>query len=362
MKRVLLTAAVVATTFGVCANSAGASTVPRPNTKHLYSAGVPSAVHALTPGAVPRAAHSASARAAAKNTVRRSDGRVVALLPRRAYSYNHRNVTVAPRISAVSGRHVVVTSKAVDVFTSSGRHIARSMRLGLPVGKYEIRPHVAYRTYGFVTKHRTIKTWHPGGEPSDSQCTVTAVSGDDGQGDGGGTGIASADCVNPAYPNQTVTVGPDLVTNQTYAAYYVDQVVASDYVDFKGFYTTRQKAYRVKVWTGRHLFASGAVRLQIIQGGHLQFWVGDSSGHTPYFSTPHAWQVVYAFDCTDFGMAGNFILTLHRKGDPSYQDKVLRNVIRRGGSGGIRIPTAGTYQLQVITECSIAVGDHWNYS
>jgi hypothetical protein len=141
----------------------------------------------------------------------------------------------------------------------------------------------------------------------------------------------------------------------------VGQVVTTAAIYFASYYSTSYKtvAYKVKSWTGWHSFTTRKRALTVRDGGHQRVYSGSESGNTPYFTVPRHWTGTYAFDCSGFGYSGTWILDLHKRGNPSYTDVYLRNIIAHSGAHGWRFTGAGTFRFEAITECDWTIVVRW---
>lgn len=72
-----------------------------------------------------------------------------------------------------------------------------------------------------------------------------------------------------------------------------------------------------------------------------------TSGSTPSFSQAGPWTMAWSYDCTAFGSAGNFIVSVNN----SLSDNGT-NELGTGGSGTDYYYDTGTFNLSVISECN----------
>ena len=326
--------------------------------------------------ATPSTAHSASAHAAgtprvegaapglgrAVTTATTRSGGVTVTVPSTVTVYNKAKARVVPKVRVASGVTKQVTSTVIRVY--SGKHrirIGHSARL--PIGKYTQTVTVRYHSYKLVTKTKqvAVKTLHDAGYPDGTTCTITAVSSL--MNNGVNDMIEGATCTNTGYPGQSVAATwvdlDDVPWGDGTTNYTVGQVVTTAAIYFASYYSTSYKTvpYQAKSWTSWHTFTTRKRALTIRDGGHQRVYHGSESGNTPYFTVPRHWTGTYAFDCSGFGMAGNWILDLHKRG--SYDDVYLRNIIAHSGSHGWRFTGAGTFRFEAITECDWAIVVRW---
>lgn len=291
-------------------------------------------------------------------------GGVAVTVPSSVTVYNKAKARIVPKVRVATGVTKQVTSTVIRVY--SGKHrirIGHSARL--PIGRYTQTVTVRYHSYKLVTKTKqvAVKTLHDGGYPTGTTCTITAVSSllNNGVNDV----IDHATCTNAAYPGQSIAVtGSALYDVPQYdgvANYTVGQTVTTAAIYFESYYSTSYKTvpYTVKSWTGWHSFTTRKRALTVRDGGHQRVYSGSESGNTPYFTVPRHWTGIYAFDCSGFGYAGNWILDLHKRGNPSYQDVFLRNIIANSGAHGWRFTGAGTFRFEAITECDWTIVVRW---
>ena len=300
-----------------------------------------------------------------------SRGGITVKVPARVTVYNKAKAHVVPKVSISRSAHKQFRSRTITVW--SGRHrIAVGTGVRLKIGTYTVRTSVRYHAYKYVTKYRTVvtKTLHEGGYPDGTTCTVTAVSSS--MGDGINDVIDSASCTNTAYPGQTVTVSggelSDVPQGDDLTVYTVgQQVTTNETVYFDDFYTTssRQVAYQVKTYTGYGTYTTPKHKLVVHDGGYQRMFtgVGDEWGTdftTRYFTVPRHWVLAYSYDCSNTSIdSGNWILDVHRQGDPPYEDVNLSNDISSGDTHGWRVTGSGRYRLHVFTECIWAIVVRW---
>jgi len=80
---------------------------------------------------------------------------------------------------------------------------------------------------------------------------------------------------------------------------------------------------------------------------------GDGIESTDPFSAPDGFRLHYHYDCTDFGMTGNFIVTVYQGSDLV---DVVVNALDYSGSDSIPVYDAGDdLHLEVNSECSWTV-------
>lgn len=270
-------------------------------------------------------------------------------LPKSKTVYNHARAYITPSVHVKSGVHKSITKRTVLAY--KGKHrVASGTKVGLRIGTYKVQSRITYRAYHYVTRTRTVRVYHPGGEPNDTACVITATDE---------YSIDSARCTNPAYPGQTVTADDADLWDVYSAPYAVGETVHSDVITFAGYYTSRPQAYQARVWDAYHTFTTRKHTLVVKDGGHQRVYAYSESHNTPFFTVPAHWRAAYSFDCSNFGMSGNWIVDLHRKGRSVLYDKSLRNQIKYRGVGGWRFTGAGTFQFKVITECDWAFVIRW---
>lgn len=277
-------------------------------------------------------------------------------LPSSRTVYNHGKVSVAPSVHVKSGVHKSVTRKTVLVY-KNGHRVAAGAKVRLRIGTYKAQARVTYRAYHYVTKHRTVQVYHPSDTPPGSTCKILRTSDTDG--DGTQDAIADAVCTNPARPGQSRHVDGDPLWDVYQPEYTVGSSVTSDDVTYADYYQSVSQAYQARVWDGYHTFTSRRKALTVKDGGHQRVYSYRESHNTPFFTVPRHWIASYAFDCSNYGYSGNWIVDLHRKGSSVLYDKNLRNQIRYRGTGGWHFTGAGTYRFKVITECAWAVVVRW---
>lgn len=79
---------------------------------------------------------------------------------------------------------------------------------------------------------------------------------------------------------------------------------------------------------------------------------GSGIRSTPTFTVGNPWAINWTYDCSDFGLRGNFIITISNgDGSLDYQD-FGTNQLGMQGSGQDVYHHAGTFYLQVNSECS----------
>lgn len=298
-------------------------------------------------------------------------GGITVKVPSRVTVYNKSKARVTPKVTVSRSALKDLRSRTITVW--AGRHrIARGTTVRLSIGTYTERTAVRYHAYKYVTRYRTVvtRTLHDGGNPDNTTCSVTAVSSS--MGDGVNDSIDSATCTNPAYPGQSIpATGDELFDvpqgNDT-TSYTVGQQVSTDgTVSFNDYYTSssRSVAYKVKTYTRYGTYTTPKRRIVIHDGGHQRIFtgIGDEYGTdftTRYFSVPEHWKMAYSYDCSNTSIDwGNWILDIHRKGDPSYADTNLSNDLSSGDTSGWRVTGAGTFRLHVFTECIWAIVVRW---
>jgi hypothetical protein len=85
---------------------------------------------------------------------------------------------------------------------------------------------------------------------------------------------------------------------------------------------------------------------------------GSGTHNTETFTASGDWDLAWSYDCSAFGMAGNFIVYVY-EGDVLSFTNLPVNQLGTGGSGVEHYHSGGTYYLQIVSECSwkISVAD-----
>lgn len=385
----LILSAIATAVVGI--SPAGAAT-PR---EHLHAAAARGLSPAVRPAELSRAFNSS---ALPHSTF--SHGGVIVKVPTSVVTYNKARYRLVPKVSLARGTQKVLGAAIVTAY-SGKRQVAKGRTVSLPIGRYTTKVTVPFRAYYFVTKYRTVTkykwvtkykdvtttvdTLHPGGYPDGTDCSITAVSSS--ANDGVNDTIDTATCINSGYPDQSVPeVGSDLydlTQGDDSTVYTVGQhVVTNGTVYFDDFHTTAQvtkrvayqvkvaykvrESYRVKMWRAASRFVTPRRTLVVEDGGFQRIFegVGDSDigsdFTTSYFTVPKSWKLAYSYDCSDTYIdSGNWILDVHRRGDPSFYDTNLNNDISSGDTALWNLTGAGTYRLHVFTECIWAIVVRW---
>ncbi|MGH8862492.1 MAG: hypothetical protein ACRDVG_14890 [Jatrophihabitantaceae bacterium] len=311
------------------------------------------------------------------------NGGVTITVPSSATVYNKALAHIVPRVRVGRGVYKVVANTSLSVY-SGARRITHGPGAWLRAGRYTQAVTVGYHSYKYVARYRTVttKTQHPGGYPDNTACTITAIddTGSDGStpGDGLGSPLA-ATCANSLYPGQHVAIGPDDFTSDSFydangnpvpdlSTSTVNEVLTTSGVGFATYYTTAPKrvAYKVLIWTGYHTLTTRRNALVVWDGGFQRVFAGIGSDYgsddwtTRYFTVPRHWLLGYAYDCSNTYIdSGNWILDVHRRGDPTYADTNLNNDIKSRDTKIWQLTGAGTFRLHIYTECIWAVIVRW---
>ena len=87
--------------------------------------------------------------------------------------------------------------------------------------------------------------------------------------------------------------------------------------------------------------------------GYLLQVTGSGSKDTATFTAPATWKIGWAYDCTKFGMPGNFIVDVYVNGGLVAGD--INEVNTKGSGVGKAINGAGQAYLSITSECDWAV-------
>jgi hypothetical protein len=140
---------------------------------------------------------------------------------------------------------------------------------------------------------------------------------------------------------------PDVTTNDSAASYSVGDVVASDYVEFDGFYSTSIQHYRVRQWRGGYVhWTTPARKVSVINGGHRRSWSGDDTYTTPYTSVPKGAHIYYEYSSNGDGTC-YFGLNAEYGGGI----QTLRDQWRYSGSGQFVTKEAMRVRFDVYSAC-----------
>lgn len=77
---------------------------------------------------------------------------------------------------------------------------------------------------------------------------------------------------------------------------------------------------------------------------------GSGINKTPIFQTPNEWQIVWNFDCTNFGQSGNFQIFVY-DGGGRLVDLAANALAMRGQDTSYEHNLSGPYYLQMNSEC-----------
>jgi hypothetical protein len=75
---------------------------------------------------------------------------------------------------------------------------------------------------------------------------------------------------------------------------------------------------------------------------------------SPKFTTSADWTIGYAFDCSSFGSAGNFAITVY-SGDGSFEDVAVNELAAKGSCSSPEYNKPGEHYLEMNSECSRTV-------
>lgn len=259
--------------------------------------------------------------------------------------YNHGAINIKPTVHVAAGVYKTVTKTTITAWSGSKR-VSSGGHVHLRAGTYRVQAKVTYRSYKYVTKTRRVTTWHPGGEPEGSRCVVTAVDGD-GE-------ITWAHCTNYWFPGQTVNV-QDPEDNGYSDAYQVGDKFTSDYVDFKGFTTTKSVPYQVKTWTGTHSFTTAKRSIHIKDGGYRIQLSGDDSYTTDYYHLPKGADIYYSYASEDDYSCYFGVLFEHYGGGA----ESLVDQTRYSGSGSFYTTRRVDARFDVYTTCAWSLELRW---
>ena len=78
---------------------------------------------------------------------------------------------------------------------------------------------------------------------------------------------------------------------------------------------------------------------------------GQGISNTAMFTTPSEWTLTYNFDCTAFGYAGNFIVSVY-DGGSSYVDTPVNGLAMKGTDTVYMHNLSGPYYLSINSECN----------
>ncbi len=81
---------------------------------------------------------------------------------------------------------------------------------------------------------------------------------------------------------------------------------------------------------------------------------GTGTAKTKIFTTPSEWQLIYTFNCANFGFAGNFIVTLY-DGGSILIDLPVNASGKKGGDTIFEHNLSGPYYLDINSECKWTV-------
>ena len=79
-----------------------------------------------------------------------------------------------------------------------------------------------------------------------------------------------------------------------------------------------------------------------------------SSGNTPAFNQSGPWSMAWSYDCSSFGSAGNFSVSINQPGNDLSED-IGPNELGNGGSGTDFYYDTGTFSLAVNSECDWSI-------
>ncbi|HUZ70509.1 MAG TPA: hypothetical protein VND54_10325 [Candidatus Saccharimonadales bacterium] len=83
---------------------------------------------------------------------------------------------------------------------------------------------------------------------------------------------------------------------------------------------------------------------------------GSGIKQTQDFAVPAEWTLNYAYDCSNFGSAGNFIVSIYNSdGSPDFNDTGVNELGKRGSGSTANHNDAGTIYLSIDSECNWTV-------
>ena len=253
----------------------------------------------------------------------------------RATAYNNSMVRITPSATASGQR--VITKQSITVYRK-GKRYRSGLSVKLPAGRYSTVTSGAYKTYSLVTEQRTHQVLHASDYAS-ATCTVTQ-SDDAGLGDG--TTHSTATCRNGYWPTQAFT-------DEEYDYYQLgDTYSENEFFDDE--YVSQNYSVTVRHFSATHSFGSAKRRLTVVNGGFRRLLYGSGIETTASFRAPGStWKVSYSWDCSDFGYAGNMIITVYRS-NGDYFD-LAANRIGYTGSSHSYEHGGGRFYLEMNSEC-----------
>jgi hypothetical protein len=260
----------------------------------------------------------------------------------RAAAYNGGTAIIRPT-ATVAGLHAI-TSKLVTAY-SGAKKLASGPSVQLRPGTYTTTTTVTYRDFVVQDQARTRYVVHVG-TLVDADCAVDTFSDF-----GSGSGVAYATCTNPLYPTQRVS-------DMDIGTYAVGDHYTGHYIAFADETVVEQYMVKVRVYGATHVATSAKRSLVVVNGGYRQIFTGSGSSTTRQFRPPTgSWRIDYSFDCTAFGYAGNFMISVYDGHNRLIEFPV--NALKRAGSGSSYVYHSGTFHLSVISECdwTISVRD-----